>query len=129
MLMERKTLSDQQVESLRRITKTIPEFPAYSIDTNGHVYRLNHGKKTVLGAWKPHEVYGEITADGHKTYHLTKYLSTGPELRYVPVEYLLATAFIGPPPTPEHEAVYRDGNPYHSWSSNVTWRLRTHGAE
>jgi len=126
---KRNVLTEQQVDTLRQTTKTIPEFPAYSIDTNGHVYRLSATRKTSAGHLPPMKIEARITRDGHKRYLLTQYLPSRAVKRLVSAEFLLLTAFIGPQPSPNHEPCYRDGNPYHCWSSNVTWRLPAWHAE
>jgi len=41
------------------------------------------------------------------------------------VHRLVALAFIGPPPSPKHEAAHWDGNPLNNRASNIRWATRS----
>lgn len=55
-------------------------------------------------------------------------LSIDGEARKHFVSRLMLTAFVGSPPSPEHEAAHNDGNPRNNMLSNLRWATPTENA-
>jgi len=55
-------------------------------------------------------------------------LALNGEARKHLVSRLMLTAFVGPPPTPDHEAAHNDGNPRNGVLENLRWATPTENA-
>lgn len=89
--------------------RTCIQDPNYAVCEDGRVKRITPGKGTRIGRL----LRASIRAGGY--YRVT--LSG----RYFYVHQLVAYAFHGNPPTPEHEVAHRDGDKTHNHRLNVRW--------
>ena len=95
--------------------RAVPEFPDYQISEFGDVRRVVR-KKGNFGLRKPY-----LTNHGY----LWIVLRRAGYRRACGIARLVALAFIGPPPTPKHEAAHEDGVPLHNHHSNLRWKTKS----
>jgi len=102
--------------------REVPDYPAYAVNEYGDVIRLLSGHCRVAGQ----EVAGSITAQGYRTYRLM--LPSGKKGLPVFAHRLVALAFLGPPPSPNHEIAHWDGNRLNNHVDNLRWSTRKENA-
>jgi hypothetical protein len=86
----------------------IPEWENYEISTLGRVRRSDTGKP----------LRTHINDKGYPAVHLRM----GPgRSKQMPIHTAVLTAFVGPKPSPKHQAAHRDGTTTNSILSNLRW--------
>jgi hypothetical protein len=99
--------------------QAIPPDPGYEVSSKGRVRNVRTGK--LLTPW--------YAGAGYLYVHLWRSgIKTG-------VHRLVAFAFLGDPPSPQHEVAHNDGNPENNSASNLRWAthaenqadIRNHG--
>ena len=90
--------------------KVCEEYPAYEISSDGEIRRVCDG--LIMKQKMSHAGYYLIglTRDKKQTYGS--------------VHRLVAKAFLGPPPTPEHEVAHNDGTRTNNSDVNLRWATR-----
>lgn len=93
--------------------KPLPICMDYEVSNDGRIRRVTGGRGAVPGRILKYTLY----EDGHRWYSIQingkAFCLTGARA--------VCLAFIGPPPTPKHEAVHNDGDPGNDKTYNVRW--------
>ena len=92
--------------------RAISGHPGYEASDQGRVRSID--RMTADGRCLRGRVLKPWTARGYHCVGLGKSAKRG-------VHRLVALAFIGPPPSPKHEAAHADGNPLNNRASNISW--------
>ncbi len=100
--------------------RPIPEWPDFAVSEFGDVMRVVKGNTNCSKA-------GRIARPRRERY-MRVYLSGGGRQACWLVHRLVATVFIGPPPSPTHQAAHRDGNTYNNHFSNLYWATPSENA-
>lgn len=98
------------------IWRDIPGFPDYQASSVGRVRRAS---SSTCG--KSGHMMKLSQRQPEKSAHLTVQVWFQGKSKTVTVSRLMALAFHGLPPTPQHEAAHNDGNPTRNVPSNVRW--------
>lgn len=101
------TISHDSVE-----WRLIPGSPNYAVSSTGEVKRIAGGAGTRQG-----RLLKQIEARGY--FHVAVPLDG--KFRTTGIHRLVALAFIGPPPTPNHQAAHSDGNRKNNQPHNLRW--------
>ena len=88
-------------------------FPFYEVSECGDLRLLQNRSNRVAGTI----LKGTVKKSGHREYHVRvdgveKHLSAHREVLF---------AFVGPPPTPDHQCAHWDGDPLNNHYSNLRW--------
>jgi hypothetical protein len=95
--------------------REVPGIAAYEVSSRGRIRRVAPYRSTFVGRFlKP-----DRNRNGG---HLMVRLSVDGKLRAFYVHRLVALAFIGEPPSPEHQIAHEDGCPDHNWVENISWK-------
>jgi hypothetical protein len=97
--------------------RACPGFPDYEVSECGDVRRAS-GSRTRRRGWR---LRGFIDSDGYIRYAL---LDAAKVKRVAIAHRLVAEAFIGPPPSPSHEAAHNNGSRISNHYSNLRWATR-----
>jgi HNH endonuclease len=92
-------------------------FPDYEVSECGDVRRVSAGRTRSEG-WR---LRGYVNADGYLAYTLQEVGGTD---RAVTAHILVATAFIGPRPSPQHEVAHDNGSRVECHYTNLRWDTR-----
>lgn len=95
--------------------RTVPGWDAYEVSDEGSVRRVRAANGTFAGRilrWRPRNGYVGVVLHQNK-----KRLD-------VNVNVLVLLAFVGPRPSPRHEAAHDDGNRFKNALSNLAWKTR-----
>lgn len=90
--------------------RSCEEYPSYEISSSGQVRRVSDGLI----------MQQKMGKDGYCLIGLTK----DKKQTWGSVHRLVAKAFLGPPPTPKHEAAHNDGTRTNNEESNLRWATR-----
>jgi hypothetical protein len=90
-------------------------FPNYEVSEDGRVRRAVKGKRAAGYLLKP-----SVNRYGYLYYNLA---DASGKIRYATAHQLVAFAFVGPRPTPQHEVAHGDGIRQHNHWSNLSWKL------
>lgn len=92
--------------------KLLPGYP-YEVSNCGQIRRSEGGPGAQVGRLLSpgHPLSGYVTYCGSKD---GKYF-------WLTANRAVALAFLGPPPTPQHEAAHNDGNKSNNWVGNIRW--------
>lgn len=88
--------------------RPVDDWPHYEVSNTGRVRRVS-GRVLKLS----------VNDKGYWQAHLR---DSGRE-RNAPVHRLVALAFIGPPPSPQHEVAHEDGDGRNARVDNLSWKL------
>ncbi len=94
--------------------KTIPGYSNYAVDSDGNVWVVRSSRRKQLPflmtprAGRIYKKIGLTGDDGRRHEHT--------------VNRLVALAFHGQPPTPEHDAAHSDGNSMNNRADNIQWK-------
>ena len=102
--------------------KNVPDFPDYEVSTAGRVRRCSSRTAGKAG----HLL--KLSVRQPKTGHVTVQLWRDGRSKTITVSRLMALAFIGPPPTADHQAAHNDGNPANNVPSNIRWATNLENA-
>lgn len=93
--------------------RPVPETDAFLVSEYGDVKRVAPGDSNacVVGRW----------ATPKRERYVRVYIANNGKKWCWLVNRLVATVFIGPPPSPKHQAAHRDGNTYNNHYSNLYW--------
>lgn len=94
--------------------KPIPGFPSYEISRLGQVKRVTPGKGAVVGKLLVPLINKHTGRRGFTLYINGKKFPLA-------AARCIALAFIGPPPTPTHEAAHNEGNCTNDRVGNIRW--------
>ncbi len=97
--------------------KQVPGWTAYEVSDLGRVRRAGKAKGAVAGRIKSPTPRGGGYA--------RVILHQDGMARQVDVHILVAEAFLGPRPTPDHQAAHEDGQPWNCCLSNILWKTRS----
>jgi len=92
----------------------VGEHPEYYVSRSGVVWSSRSGKFLTASP-----IGGKETKD-----HLRVVIRVGKKCRHILVHRLVATEFIGDPPTPGHEVNHRNGNKQDNRVENLEWVTR-----
>ena len=92
-------------------------FPQYEVSECGDVRRAVRAATRQAG-WRHR---GYIDQDGYLQYTLE---NAAGEKQRVSAHNLVAAAFLGPQPSPEHEVAHNNGSRIHNHFSNLRWATR-----
>jgi hypothetical protein len=96
--------------------RQIDAFPNYEVSEDGRVRRCVKGRNRPTGyLLKP-----AVDRYGYLYYKLA---DASGKIRHATAHQLVTLTFIGPRPTPQHEAAHSDGNSRHNHWSNLSWKL------
>ena len=87
--------------------------PIYEVSEYGDLRLLVNRSNLVSGTI----LKGSVKADGYKEYHLRW---EGKE-HHLGAHRLVLLAFVGEPPTPDHQCAHWDGDPTNNHYSNLRW--------
>ena len=97
--------------------KPILDFPDYEVSENGSVRRLTPGRNTYPGRLlknqKHQQGYARVCLPNREGF-----------IKTVEVHRLVAYAFLGDPPTPDHEVAHYDGDPQNNHYDNLRWATK-----
>lgn len=96
--------------------RTISEFDNYQVSEDGQVRRARQTR----GSKAAGETIGAWNTMGYPSYHLCQ----NGVRRTIRAYKLVAQAFLGPAPTPEHEVAHNDGDRKNSHWRNLRWATR-----
>lgn len=96
--------------------REVPGFEAYSVSSLGRVMRNAPGKSTTAGRILSAKARRR---DGYRPVVLS--LGARGKNRQALVHHLVAEAFHGPKPTPEHCVAHNDGDPTNNRADNLRW--------
>lgn len=106
--------------------RTIDGFPAYSVSDHGRVRRDTAGRRGAGFILK----CTPSTQTGYPVVNLYQFSDDGErQSRVQQVHVLVATAFVGPKPTPRHEVAHADGTRTNGHFSNLRWATRRENIE
>lgn len=103
----------------------IPGYPGYRVGDDGSVWSCRkqiglgggRGTRTVLGeTWK---LLRPTTHNRGRRTYVNLCINNKATKRFV--SRLVLFSFVGPPPTPEHEAAHSNGNPTDNRLTNLRW--------
>lgn len=96
--------------------KPVPNFPGYFVTKDGEVHsaRTNYGRVS--------DTRRALKLDWSTGYARVSFSikGRGKVVRHA-VHRLVLKLFVGPPPTPNHEAMHLDGNPRNNNVTNLAW--------
>lgn len=97
--------------------RTVPRYPAYEVSVDGVVrrcqgFRCRHAHRVLVPFIRPNG-YAQIL------------LYQGGKRRRFGVHQLVALAFLGPKPSPQHEVAHLDGQRLNNHVSNLAWLLHS----
>ena len=95
--------------------RPIPEWPEYEVSNDGQVRRVAPGQGAIVG---------RILKPSGRRY-VTINLSREGGFKAFNVHRLVLLAFIGPPPTAQHECAHEDGNKRNNKQCNLSWKTPT----
>lgn len=99
----------------------LSQFPeGYEITADGRVF-------SVASNWRGYgrrELRQNVHNDGYMTVSI---VANGKRKRFR-IHQLVALAFVGPSPSPEHEVRHLDGNPHNNAATNLAWGTRAENA-
>lgn len=96
--------------------RTVPGFPAYEVSFEGAVRRcqgLRCRRNRILAPFVRPNGYAQVL------------LYQGGKRRRFGVHQLVALAFLGPKPSPQHEVAHLDGQRLNNQASNLAWLLHS----
>jgi hypothetical protein len=94
--------------------RPIPGFPQYEVSEWGHVRRLSAGGSPV--AYK-----GRVLRPRRRASYWAVTLHDGTGRHDLSVHRLVLTAFVGPPPSEEHQGAHFDGDRDNNHLTNLRW--------
>lgn len=112
MLAEGQKFDGQEMTEWR----IIPDLPDYKISEYGNVMRITRGR----GTW-PGKILKPIR---HKRGYSKHNLSCNGIIWSGCAHRLVALAFIGPPPSEQHEIAHNDGDTSNNHFTNLRWATR-----
>jgi hypothetical protein len=92
--------------------RVMPGLPQYEVSECGDVRRISTGTR----------LKGHINADGYPEYAIRT--ANGRKL-HMTAHRMVAYAFIGPPPSPNHEVAHNDGSRLNCHFNNLRWATPT----
>ena len=99
--------------------RSIPGFRSYEVSTIGQVRRVAPGRGAVV---KKILKINNVSPYGCRDFKLR----VNGEYKTISVGRLMALAFLGPPPSSEHCAIFKDRNNSHTYLSNIKWCHRSY---
>jgi hypothetical protein len=90
------------------------EYPGYRVSSHGRM--INPDGDLMRGR--------VMRTGGYREFYIRANCSPKGRVERRKVHRLVALAFLGPPPTPKHEAAHWDGNPSNNHVSNLRWATR-----
>ena len=96
--------------------RTVPDYPTYEVSVDGVVRRcqgLRCRRNRILAPFVRTNGYAQIL------------LYQGGKRRRFGVHQLVALAFLGPKPSPQHEVAHLDGQRLNNHVSNLAWLLHS----
>lgn len=96
--------------------RPVQGYPDYEVREDGVVRRVTANQ---LGRFKGHIMTPNVDPrHGHMWVALRR---SGGRTKSCQIGNILARAFLGPPPTPKHQAAHNDGNPQNNHWRNIRW--------
>ena len=103
--------------------RQIAEFPNYSVSNLGRIRRDAPPPKKGGSICIPGKILKLQIVNGYpRAYLFNDKFRKNPAGRFV--HRLAALAFLGPPPTPQHDAAHEDGNPANPRLANISWKTK-----
>ena len=93
-------------------------YPAYEVSECGDVRRIQNSKTRKSGA----RLRGFIDIDGYRRYSLLN--ASGEKCPGIICHRLVAEAFIGPAPSPDHEVAHNNGSRVSCYFRDLRWATR-----
>lgn len=100
--------------------RDIPGYPGYQASNEGSVRRI----RACRNGWRPRELKGYVNKLGYVALGI---MIDGKRIA-VHAHRLVALAFHGEPPTPEHEVAHGDGDGLNNRPDNLRWATRKENA-
>lgn len=106
--------------------RPIPRHASYQASSVGRIRSIDR-ELTDGRYWKGRIMVQKNVPRGYRMIALS--LGTRGEYRHIGVHTLIAEAFHGPRPTPEHQVAHFDGNPSNNCASNLRWATAAENAQ
>ena len=97
--------------------RTVPGWPAYEISSEGIVRRCQR--------WRHRQPHTRLMPFIRRNGYAQVILHQGGRRRRFGVHQLVALAFLGPKPSPQHEVAHLDGQRLNNHVSNLAWLLHS----
>jgi hypothetical protein len=102
--------------------RVCPRFSRYEVSECGDLRRANRGRASSNGT----RIRGSIDTDGYLRYAIT---DDNGKRAPVTAYRLVAEAFIGPQPSPDHEVAHNNGSRISCYFRDLIWATRRQNAE
>ena len=97
--------------------RAVVGWDTYEVSNQGRVRRASPARGATVGSVLNPTIRGKYG-------YLRVVLRQGGRARQVDVQILVAEAWIGPRPSPKHEAAHGDGNPARNSAENIRWATK-----